>query len=65
MPLFIMNRLSAVEANHTLYVRYVEQQTSSVREMIRQLSEDDGRLEGIVSISHLVYQFDAAPTGGR
>ncbi|KAJ3829337.1 UNC-like C-terminal-domain-containing protein [Lentinula raphanica] len=43
----IMNRLTAVEANHTLYVRYVEEQTSSVREMIRRLSEDVGRLDGI------------------
>ena len=45
----IMNRLTALEANHTLYSRYVEQQTSAVREMLRRLGEDVGRLEGIVS----------------
>lgn len=44
-----MNRLTALEANHTLYVRYVEGQTSGVREMLKKLSEDMGRLEGIVS----------------
>ncbi|KAG6850206.1 hypothetical protein H0H93_016385 [Arthromyces matolae] len=44
----IMNRLTALEANHTLYVRYVEQQTSGVREVLRRMGEDVGRLEGIV-----------------
>jgi len=43
----IMNRLSALEANTTLYARYVEEQTSAMREMLRRLSEDVGRLEGI------------------
>ncbi|KAF5380640.1 hypothetical protein D9757_007002 [Collybiopsis confluens] len=43
----IMNRLTALEANHTLYVRYVEEQTNGVRDMIRRLAEDVGRLEGI------------------
>lgn len=47
----IMNRLTALEANHTLYVRYVEEQTNGVREMIRRLGEDVGRLDGIVSFS--------------
>jgi hypothetical protein len=42
-----MNRLSALEANTTLYARYVEDQTSAMREMLRRLSEDVGRLEGI------------------
>ena len=46
----IMNRLTALEANHTLYARYVEQQTSGVREMLKRLAEDVGRLEGIVSL---------------
>ena len=45
----IMNRLSALETNHTLYARYVEEQTASVREMLRRFGEDLGRLEGIVS----------------
>ncbi|KAI0292442.1 hypothetical protein BC826DRAFT_441535 [Russula brevipes] len=43
----IMNRLSALEANTTLYARYVEEQTNAMREMLRRLSEDVGRLEGI------------------
>jgi len=42
-----MNRLSALEANTTLRARYVEEQTSAMREMLRRLSEDVGRLEGI------------------
>lgn len=42
-----MNRLSALEANTTLHARYVEEQTSAMREMLRRLSEDVGRLEGI------------------
>lgn len=45
----IMNRLTSLEANDTLYVRYVEEQTNGVREMIRRLSEDVGRVDGIVS----------------
>jgi hypothetical protein len=45
----IMNRLTALEANHTLYTRYVEQQTSGVRDVLKRLGEDIGRLEGIVS----------------
>jgi hypothetical protein len=42
-----MNRLSALEANTTLYARYVEEQTNAMREMLRRLNEDMGRLEGI------------------
>ncbi|KAL4242240.1 SUN domain-containing Suco/Slp1-like protein, partial [Abortiporus biennis] len=42
----IMNRLTALEANTTLYARYVEEQTTGVREVLRRLSEDVGRLEG-------------------
>jgi hypothetical protein len=42
-----MNRLSALEANTTLYARYVEEQTSTMRAMLRRLSEDVGRLEGL------------------
>jgi hypothetical protein len=45
----IMNRLTALEANHTLYARYVEEQTVSVRDMLKRLGEEVGRLEGIVS----------------
>ena len=45
----IMNRLTALEANHTLYTRYTEQQNSAIRDVIKRLSEDVGRLEGMVS----------------
>jgi hypothetical protein len=44
-----MNRLTALETNNTLYARYMEEQAAGVREMLRRLSEDVGRLEGIVS----------------
>ncbi|KAI0298110.1 UNC-like C-terminal-domain-containing protein [Multifurca ochricompacta] len=52
----IMNRLSALEANTTLYARYVEEQTSAMREMLRRLSEDVGRLEGIGRAQAQFYQ---------
>ncbi|GLB38602.1 putative sad1 / UNC-like C-terminal [Lyophyllum shimeji] len=52
----IMNRLTALEGNHTLYARYVEQQTSGVRELIRRLGEDVGRLEGIGKAQSQMYQ---------
>ena len=52
----IMNRLSALEANTTLYARYVEEQTSAMREMLRRLSEDVGRLEGIGRAQAQLYQ---------
>ncbi|KNZ78259.1 hypothetical protein J132_01238 [Termitomyces sp. J132] len=51
----IMNRLTALEANHTLYARYVEQQTSGVREVLRRMGEDVGRLEGIVRAQEQVH----------
>ena len=50
----IMNRLTALEANHTLYVRYVEQQNTAIRDLLKRLGEDVGRLEGIVSIDSLL-----------
>lgn len=43
----IMTRLGALEMNATLYLRYVEEQTRSMREALRRLEEDLGRLEGI------------------
>ena len=46
-----MNRLTAAERNATLYARYVEEHTAAVREALRRLGEDVGRLEGIVSTS--------------
>jgi hypothetical protein len=51
-----MNRLSALEANTTLYARYVEEQTSAMGEMLRRLSEDVGRLEGIGRAQAQLYQ---------
>ncbi|KAG6337394.1 hypothetical protein ID866_1717 [Astraeus odoratus] len=45
----IMNRLTILEANHTLYVRYVEEQLAGVREVLKKLGEEVGRLESIVS----------------
>ncbi|KAF8073550.1 UNC-like C-terminal-domain-containing protein [Lyophyllum atratum] len=52
----IMNRLTALEGNHTLYARYVEQQTSGVREVLRRVAEDVGRLEGIGRAQSQTYQ---------
>ncbi|KAF9501068.1 hypothetical protein BDN71DRAFT_1407907 [Pleurotus eryngii] len=43
----IMNRLMALETNHTLYARYVEDQIGGISEVLRRLSEDVGRLDGI------------------
>jgi Sad1 / UNC-like C-terminal len=50
----IMNRLTALEANHTLYARYVEEQTVGVRDMLKRLGEEVGRLEGIVSFRFML-----------
>ncbi|KAG8214906.1 UNC-like C-terminal-domain-containing protein [Butyriboletus roseoflavus] len=52
----IMNRLAILEANHTLYVRYVEEQTASVREVLRKLNEEVGRLESISRMQAQMYQ---------
>lgn len=49
----IMNRLTALEGNTTLYARYVEEQTAGIREVLLRMGEDLGRLEGIVSYVHL------------
>ena len=43
----IMTRIGALEMNATLYLRYVEEQTRFMREALRRLEEDLGRLEGI------------------
>ncbi|KAA1472172.1 hypothetical protein DENSPDRAFT_838372 [Dentipellis sp. KUC8613] len=52
----IMNRLTALEANNTLYARYVEEQTAGIREVLRRLGEDVGRLEGIGKAQAQVYK---------
>ncbi|TRM62136.1 UNC-like C-terminal-domain-containing protein [Schizophyllum amplum] len=43
----IMNRLTALEANQTLYVRYFEEQSTGVRDVLRRLTEDVGRLQAL------------------
>jgi hypothetical protein len=45
----ITNRISVLESNTTLYMQYVEIQNRSIREAIRKLEEEVGRLIGIVS----------------
>ncbi|KAH9947467.1 UNC-like C-terminal-domain-containing protein [Amylocystis lapponica] len=52
----IMNRLMTLEANTTLYARYVEEQTAGMREVLRRLGEDIGRLEGIGKAQAQMYQ---------
>ncbi|KAI0642933.1 UNC-like C-terminal-domain-containing protein [Trametes meyenii] len=52
----IMNRLTALEANTTLYARYVEEQTAGMREVVRRLGEDIGRLESIGKAQAQLYQ---------
>ncbi|KAI0354816.1 hypothetical protein OH77DRAFT_1455528 [Trametes cingulata] len=52
----IMNRLTALEANTTLYARYVEEQTTGMREVLRRLSEDIGRLQSIGQAQAQLYQ---------
>ncbi|EJD54264.1 hypothetical protein AURDEDRAFT_148118 [Auricularia subglabra TFB-10046 SS5] len=42
----IMNRLAALEGNSTLVVRFVEQQALTIREALRRMEEDVGRLDG-------------------
>ncbi|KAH9922926.1 uncharacterized protein B0H18DRAFT_497745 [Fomitopsis serialis] len=51
-----MNRLSTLEANTTLYARYVEEQTAGIREVLLRLGEDLGRLEGIGKAQAQMYQ---------
>ncbi|VDC07081.1 unnamed protein product [Peniophora sp. CBMAI 1063] len=43
----IMNRLSALEANTTLYSRYVSSQTGAMHDALRRLHEELGRLESL------------------
>ncbi|KAF9649774.1 hypothetical protein BDM02DRAFT_1749195 [Thelephora ganbajun] len=44
----IMNRIALLELNATLHARYVEEHTVGVREVLKRLTEEIGRLEGIV-----------------
>ncbi|KAG1844651.1 UNC-like C-terminal-domain-containing protein [Suillus subalutaceus] len=52
----IMTRLTLLEGNHSLYARYVEEQTAGVREVLRRLGEDVGRLQSISRIQAQMYQ---------
>lgn len=49
----IMNRLTVLESNSSLGVRYMEEQTKYVREALKRLEKDVGRLETLVSIRPL------------
>lgn len=51
-----MTRLTLLEANHSLYARYVEEQTAGVREVLRRLGEDVGRLQSVSRIQAQMYQ---------
>ncbi|KAH9019187.1 hypothetical protein EDB85DRAFT_1873304, partial [Lactarius pseudohatsudake] len=48
--------LNALEVNMTLYARYVREQTSAMWEMLRHLSEDVSRLEGIGRAQAQLYE---------
>ncbi|KAI0698141.1 UNC-like C-terminal-domain-containing protein [Cytidiella melzeri] len=52
----IMNRLTALETNTSLYARFVEDHTANVREMLRKLSEEVGRVEGLGKAQAQMYQ---------
>ncbi|KAL0064276.1 hypothetical protein AAF712_008720 [Marasmius tenuissimus] len=52
----IMNRLAAIETNQTLYAQYFSEQTCGVRDMLRKLGEDVGRLEGIEKAQAKTFQ---------
>ena len=47
----IMNRIAILELNATLHARYVEEHSVGVRELLKRLTEEVGRLEGIVRFS--------------
>ena len=44
----IMNRIAMLELNVTLHARYAEEHTVGVRELLKRVTEELGRLEGIV-----------------
>ena len=43
-----MKRITALELNATLHARYIEEHTVGVRELLKRLTEEVGRLDGIV-----------------
>ncbi|KAF9781734.1 UNC-like C-terminal-domain-containing protein [Thelephora terrestris] len=54
--LTIMNRIAKLEHNATLRARYVEEHTVGVREVLKRLTEEVGRLEGIGKAKAQMYQ---------
>jgi len=50
----IMNRLTSIEKNHTLYEQYMAQQQNIVREALKRIGEDIGRLEGLVCFNRRI-----------
>ena len=44
----IMNKIAVLELNATWHARYVEEHAIGVREVLKRLAEEVGRLEGIV-----------------
>jgi len=49
----IMNRLTVLEASHMLYAQYVTEKAIGVRDVLKKLGEEVGRLESIVSATQL------------
>jgi hypothetical protein len=47
LEIIMMNRPGTFEELTTLYVHYVEEQTTAMQEMLRRLSEDVGHFEGL------------------
>jgi hypothetical protein len=45
-----MNHLSILESNSSLGGRYVEEQMWTVRDALKRVEEEIGRLDGIVSV---------------
>jgi len=46
----IMNRIAMLELNATLHARYAGEHTVGVRELLKRLTEEVGRLEGVVRL---------------
>ncbi|KZV87891.1 hypothetical protein EXIGLDRAFT_773186 [Exidia glandulosa HHB12029] len=51
----IMNRLTLLEGNSTLVMRFVEQQAINIRDALRRLEEDVGRLDGITKSQQTLF----------
>ncbi|KAH7103467.1 UNC-like C-terminal-domain-containing protein [Auriculariales sp. MPI-PUGE-AT-0066] len=51
----IMNRLSMLESNSTLVARFVEQQAISIRDALRRMEEEVGRINGDVKSQQALF----------